>query len=78
MVGGDQYECLRADFAQRGRIAEEYIAAIRALLETADARFHGEHINFDNVGVDPRLAKAHPACSRRQQRGGHHPGSHPR
>jgi probable F420-dependent oxidoreductase len=55
-----EYKYLRADFAQRGRLADEYIAAIRALLETADARFHGEHINFDNVWFDPRPAKPIP------------------
>ena len=55
-----EYKYLRADFAGRGRLADEYIAAIRALLETADARFHGEHINFDNVWFDPRPAKPIP------------------
>ncbi len=45
---------MRADFGNRGRLADEYIAAIRELFESATPEFHGPHINYSDVLFSPR------------------------
>ncbi len=49
-----EYAYLRADFGMRGRLADEYVLALRALFESAAPEFHGEHINFSDVLFSPR------------------------
>ena len=50
----DEYAYLRTDFGTRGQLADEYIAAIRALFESDHPEFHGEHINFSDALFSPR------------------------
>jgi alkanesulfonate monooxygenase SsuD/methylene tetrahydromethanopterin reductase-like flavin-dependent oxidoreductase (luciferase family) len=56
----DEYRFLRADFAARGRTADEYIAAIRTLFESDSPRFYGPTIEYDQVMFSPRPAARLP------------------
>jgi probable F420-dependent oxidoreductase len=49
-----EYAYLRADFANRGRLADEYIPAMRELFESDTPQFHGQHINYSDVLFSPR------------------------
>ena len=49
-----EYSFLRADFGNRGQLADEYIRAIRVLFESGHPEFHGEHINFSEALFSPR------------------------
>jgi probable F420-dependent oxidoreductase len=49
-----EYSYLRADFGNRGQLADEYIAAIRVLFESDDPAYHDEHINFSDALFSPR------------------------
>ncbi len=42
-----EYEFLRGPFARRGRLLDEYLAAMRQLLEAEHPSFHGQTIDFD-------------------------------
>src|ERR1700694_5884740 len=50
----EEYAYLRADFGNRGRLAEEYIEAMRELFESDTPQFHGPHINYADVLFSPR------------------------
>src|ERR1700704_1747184 len=50
----EEYAFLRADFGNRGRLADEYIAAMRGLFESDAPEFHGPHINYSDVLFAPR------------------------
>jgi probable F420-dependent oxidoreductase len=50
----EEYKFLRADFGNRGRLADEYIAAMRELFESDAPEFHGQHINYSDVLFSPR------------------------
>jgi len=49
-----EYAYLRADFGKRGRLADEYIAAMRELFDSDTPEFHGPHINYADVLFSPR------------------------
>src|SRR4030088_2913959 len=49
-----EYAYLRADFGNRGRLADGYISAMRELFESDAPEFHGEHINYSEVLFSPR------------------------
>jgi probable F420-dependent oxidoreductase len=49
-----EYAYLRGDFRARGHTADEYIAAIRELFESAAPGFHGAHINYSGVLFSPK------------------------
>lgn len=49
-----KYTYLRSDFRSRGQLADEYIPAMRALLETRTPEFHGAHIDYSGVLFSPR------------------------
>lgn len=57
-VGGyrDEFETVRPDLktANRGRLTEETIGALRALFTQRRAGFHGEYVNFDDVESFPK------------------------
>jgi len=57
-VGGyrDEFETVRPDMksANRARLTEETIAAMRALFTQRRADFHGEYVNFDDVESFPK------------------------
>ena len=50
----EEYGYLRADFNNRGRLADEYISAMRELFESDTPQFHGPHIDFSSVLFSPR------------------------
>jgi probable F420-dependent oxidoreductase len=52
----EEYGYLRADFHTRGALADEYIAAMRALFETDAPDFHGAHIEYADVLFSPKPA----------------------
>jgi probable F420-dependent oxidoreductase len=49
-----EYGYLRSDFHTRGRLADEYIPAIRTLLEADTPEFHGAHIDYADVLFSPK------------------------
>jgi probable F420-dependent oxidoreductase len=51
-----EYSYMRTDFSTRGRLADEYIAAIRILFESDHPEFHGAHINFSDALFSPPRA----------------------
>jgi probable F420-dependent oxidoreductase len=55
-----EYGYLRADFANRGRLADEYISALRELFESDAPEFHGQHINYADVLFSPRPSQRIP------------------
>jgi probable F420-dependent oxidoreductase len=50
----EEYAFLRTDFGARGRLADEFIAAIRVLFESDRPEFHGNHIDFADALFSPR------------------------
>ena len=56
----EEYACLRADFRNRGHLADEYIAAMRELFESDTPEFHGPHINYADVLFAPRPSPSIP------------------
>jgi alkanesulfonate monooxygenase SsuD/methylene tetrahydromethanopterin reductase-like flavin-dependent oxidoreductase (luciferase family) len=49
-----EYGYLRTDFGSRGRLADEYIPALRELFESDAPEFHGEHVSFTDALFSPR------------------------
>lgn len=49
-----EYEFLRTDFHQRGRIADEWIRVMRTLWTEEAPAFHGEWIEFDDAVFEPK------------------------
>src|SRR5258708_10310336 len=49
-----EYGYLRTDFRTRGRLADEYIRAMRALFETDTPEFHGAHVDYADVLFSPK------------------------
>ena len=41
-------------FAERGRIADEHLAALRAIWATDDSTFHGRHVDFTDAVSLPK------------------------
>ncbi|MDT0460664.1 LLM class F420-dependent oxidoreductase [Streptomyces sp. DSM 41527] len=50
----EEFAALGVPFAQRGRRAEEYLAAIRALWSEDPASFTGEFTRFEAIRVNPK------------------------
>ena len=55
-----EYAYLRADFENRGRLADEYISAMRELFESDTPEFHGQHVNYADVLFSPRPSAGIP------------------
>ena len=45
----EEYAALGVPFHERGRIADEHLAALRALWATDESTFHGRHVDFTDV-----------------------------
>lgn len=54
----EEYETMGVPFAERGRVLDEHLAAMRALWTEAAPRFSGEYYRFENLGFDPKPAQA--------------------
>jgi probable F420-dependent oxidoreductase len=52
-----EFATLRADYARRGKVTDEYIGAIVAAWTQEVARFDGETVAFRDVTVAPRVAR---------------------
>ena len=50
----DEYRALNADFHRRGRLADEYLRAIRELWTNPDPKIHGETIHVEGVAFWPK------------------------
>ena len=50
----EEYSFLGADFDSRGRLADEYIQAMRALFEDDHPEYQGRHIRFSKALFSPR------------------------
>ncbi len=49
-----EFELLGVPFRERGRIADEYLAAIKELWTSDDPSFSGKYVSFENVGFEPK------------------------
>ena len=50
----EEFDILGVDFHKRGRMADEYVAAMIELWTKDDPVFEGEFVNFRDVGFGPR------------------------
>jgi len=49
-----EFELLGVPFAERGRVADEYLAAIIELWTSESPRFEGRYVCFDEVAFEPK------------------------
>jgi len=58
----EEFEAIQApDFAQRGKVTDEYIKAFIELWTNPAPRFAGEHVRFDGIVLEPKpVQKPHP------------------
>ena len=49
-----EFDALGVPFAERGRIADEYLAAIVELWTSESPRFAGRYVSFDEVAFEPK------------------------
>ncbi len=58
----EEFEAIQApDFAQRGKVTDEYIKAFIELWTNPKPRFAGEHVRFGDIVLDPKpVQKPHP------------------
>lgn len=50
----EEYAALGVDFASRGALLDEHLAAWRAVWKGSPASFHGEHYAFDDIWLEPK------------------------
>ena len=50
----EEFDALGVDFHERGRMADEYVAAIIELWTKDDPQFEGEFVKFGNLGFAPK------------------------
>lgn len=55
----DEFDLLGVPFAERGRMTDEYLAAIIELWTQDSPSFHGKYVSFDDVMFDPKPCQ-HP------------------
>ncbi len=56
-----EFEALKANYAERGAVTDEYIQVIKALWSTDVASYHGKYWDFTDMMVAPRPAQQpHP------------------
>src|SRR5882724_11064132 len=58
----EEFEAIEApDFAERGKVTDEYIKAFIELWTKPNPKFAGTHVRFDNILLDPKpVQKPHP------------------
>jgi probable F420-dependent oxidoreductase len=49
-----EFEVLKVPFRERGRIADEYLAAMIELWVSDDPTFHGRHVDFERIAFEPK------------------------
>ncbi len=56
-----EFEVLRAPFHERGRMTDEYLAAMIELWTSDRPEFHGRYLDFDGVAFEPKpVQRPHP------------------
>jgi probable F420-dependent oxidoreductase len=56
-----EFRALGVDFRRRGRITDEYIAAMKVLWTAVDPEFHGEFADFADIVFEPKpVQRPHP------------------
>ncbi len=57
----EEFDLLGVDFHQRGKMCDEYLAAIIELWTSSDPQFEGKYVSFRDVAFEPRpVQKPHP------------------
>ena len=58
----EEFEAIQApDFAERGKVTDEYIKAFIELWTKPNPKFAGKHVRFDNILMDPKpVQKPYP------------------
>lgn len=57
----EEFELLGANFAERGKLTDEYLEAFIELWTKERPAYHGRHVNFENVVFQPKpLQKPYP------------------
>ena len=58
----EEFEAIQApDFAERGKVTDEYIKAFIELWSNPKPKFAGKHVRFDNILLEPKpVQKPHP------------------
>ena len=58
----EEFEAIGApDFAERGKVTDEYLKAFVELWTNGKPRFAGKHVQFDNIVLEPKpVQKPHP------------------
>lgn len=52
-----EFEVLGVPFGERGRIADEYLAAMIELWTSDEPAFHGRHVDFERIAFEPKPAQ---------------------
>ena len=56
-----EFDALGVPFHERGRVADEYLEAMRLLWQEAEPRFEGRYVSFGGVRFEPKpLQRPHP------------------
>jgi len=56
-----EFEILRVPFHERGRMSDEYLAAMVELWTNEQPSFHGDYIRFDDIAFEPKpVQQPHP------------------
>ena len=57
----DEFDILGVPFKERGKMADEYLAAMIELWTNESCSFKGKYVSFDNVAFEPKpFRKPHP------------------
>ena len=55
----EEFAAIGVPFEKRGKRADEYIGAMRALWASDGASYHGEFVNFDKVNSNPKPVRGY-------------------
>lgn len=56
----EEFAALNVDFSTRGRLADEYLAALHAAWSQEESTFHGEFVNFTDALSFPKPVQTRP------------------
>lgn len=56
----DEFKALGVPFHARGALSDEYLAAFKVLWTQSNPTFHGQYVQFENIGFEPKpMQKPH-------------------
>ncbi len=61
----EEFAALNVDFSTRGRLTDEYLAALHAAWSQEESTFHGEFVNFTDALSFPKPVQPRPARNQR-------------